>query len=303
MKFKDAYNEYALYLKKRYKKQTFDTWQYNFCCNILSFFENYSIENITIKDIINWQDFILDKNFCNNHNKNLFGMLKKFFHYCYIYYGFDETIFLRVEPFPHKVEIKKHNTYTLKEFNQFISCVDELIYKHFFSLMFFCGTRPGEAMALTFNDIKGNYISINKTIDEHGNRSIGLPKTDSSIRIIEVDDTLKNDLLELKKYYKNTYSSFNDNFFIFGGIKPLSSTTINRRKKKACERANLHSIKLHEFRHSHATLLKDEGIDTHIVSKRLGHSKTSTTIDIYQHCNKEQEKRVLNTLNSLRTLI
>lgn len=142
-------------------------------------------------------------------------MLKKFFHYCYIYYAFDETIFLKVEPFPHKVEIKKHNTYTLEEFNQFISCIDELIYKQFFSLMFFCGTRPGEVMALTFNDIKGNYIFI------------GLPKTDSFIRTIEIDNTLKKDLLELKKYYKKTYPSFNDDFFVFGGIKPLSTTSIN----------------------------------------------------------------------------
>ena len=167
--------------------------------------------------------------------------------------------------------------------------------------MFYCGTRPGEAMALKFNDIKENKISITKTIDEHGNREVGLPKTDSSIREIVIDDVLKNDLLNLKKIYQKKYNYFNDNFYIFGGIKPLASTTINRYKLKACEKAKIYPIKLHEFRHSHATLLKDLGIDLHIVSKRLGHCKPSTTLNIYQHCNKEREKRVLNTLNSLRT--
>ena len=297
----NIYDEYLLYLKKRYKKQTFNNWTYNFNANILSFFKNYNLNDIDVKTIIDWKNFILEKNFKNNHNKNLFGMLKKFFHYCYIYYGFDETIFLKVECFPHKIEVKKHNYYTLEEFNLFISCVEEEVYKQFFCLMFYCGTRPGEAMALKFNDIKENKISITKTIDEHGNREVGLPKTDSSIREIVIDDVLKNDLLNLKKIYQKKYNYFNDNFYIFGGIKPLASTTINRYKLKACEKAKIYPIKLHEFRHSHATLLKDLGIDLHIVSKRLGHCKPSTTLNIYQHCNKEREKRVLNTLNSLRT--
>ncbi len=301
MQISNIYDEYLLYLKKRYKNQTFNNWSYNFKANILSFFKNYNLDNIDVKDIIDWENYILDKNFSNNHNKNLYGMLKKFFHYCYIYYGFDETIFLKVDCFPHKVEFKKYNYYTLSEFNQFISFVDDEIYKQFFCLMFYCGTRPGEAMALKFSDIKDNIILINKTIDEHGKREIGLPKTDSSIREIIIDDILKNDLQNLSKIYKEKYNDFNDDFYLFGGIKPLSCTTINRRKIKACEKANIFPIKLHEFRHSHATLLKDKGIDLHIISKRLGHCNTSTTLNIYQHCNKEQEKRVLNTLNSLRT--
>lgn len=69
---------------------------------------------------------------------------------------------------------------------------------------------------------------------------------------------------------------------------------------KACSKANIRTITLHQFRHSHATLLVNEGIPINDVSKRLGHSKISTTLDIYVHCNLEQEKRVLSTLNSLR---
>jgi integrase len=88
--------------------------------------------------------------------------------------------------------------------------------------------------------------------------------------------------------------------FIFGGIKPLSPTTINRRKLEACEKANIRPITLHQFRHSHATLLLQKGIMINEVSRRLGHSKTSTTLDIYSHTDLTQEKRVLNTLNSLR---
>lgn len=48
--------------------------------------------------------------------------------------------------------------------------------------MFFTGTRLGEAIALKFSDLQGDYIYITKTISEHGNREIGTPKTLSSIK-------------------------------------------------------------------------------------------------------------------------
>jgi len=202
-----------------------------------------------------------------------------------------------------KIEKKKKDFYTLNEFNQFIKHLDNNIYKQFFNLMFFCGTRPGEAMALKFSDLNDNVISIIKTIDEHGKRKIDTPKTSSSIRDITIDDKLKNDLLELKNYYTKKYNNINYDYFIFGGMKPLSATTINRYKKEACKKADIRPITLHQFRHSHATLLLNQNIDIHVISKRLGHSKVSTTLDIYTHASLEQEKKVSETLNSLRTCI
>lgn len=187
----------------------------------------------------------------------------------------------------------------MDEFNKFIKCVDEEVYKQFFNLMFFTGVRPGEAMALKFKDLNNGYINISKTIESHGKRLISTPKTYSSKRSIKIDKLLEYDLLRLKKLYSNR-STLNDDLFIFGGTKPLSPTTINRYKTMACEKANIRPITLHQFRHSHATLLLQKGIVINEVSRRLGHSKVSTTLDIYTHTDLTQEKRVLDTLNSLR---
>ena len=104
----------------------------------------------------------------------------------------------------------------------------------------------------------------------------------------------------MKRYYDSIYDSEALDYFIFGGKKPLSPTTINRYKLQACEKANLRSITLHQFRHSHATLLYGKGFDIHIIQSRLGHSKASTTLNIYTHCNLYQEKRVQCTLNRMR---
>lgn len=136
-------------------------------------------------------------------------------------------------------------------------------------------------------------------MNEHGKREISTPKTVSSIRKIRIDKKLEKDLLNLKNIYKKKYP-INDDLFIFGGEKPLSPTTINRYKQKACDKSGVRPITLHQFRHSHATLLLDKGIMINEVSRRLGHSKTSTTLDIYSHTDLTQEKRVLDTLNSLR---
>ncbi|MGM9877006.1 MAG: tyrosine-type recombinase/integrase [Bacilli bacterium] len=80
----------------------------------------------------------------------------------------------------------------------------------------------------------------------------------------------------------------------------ITPSTINRRKIDACNRANLRPITLHQFRHSHTTLLLNNGIIINEISKRLGHSNPSITLNVYTHTDLSQEKRVLNTLNSLR---
>jgi len=292
MLFEEAYNEYLIFANRQQKKQSYKVLTYNFKANILSYFKDYKLDLIKTDDILKWQDFIISKNFCNNHNKNLYSMLNSFFEFCHIKYNFDLSILYGVFPFPLKVETKKEDYYTLKEFQRFIRFVDNPIYKTFFEFMFYCGTRPGEAMALKFSDIVDNYVVINKTIDSHGKREIGTPKTLSSNRKILIDNYLKKNLLSLKSLYcDDTFD-----LFIFGGIKPLSPTTINRYKIKACNKANLRPITLHQFRHSHATYLLNNSVDIHLIRDRLGHSNVFTTLNVYTHCKTGEEKRVARLL-------
>ena len=298
-RFLDVYSDYLAYARKKQKNQSFTVMKYKFDLHILPFFESMNLEEITSKTIIEWEDFILSKQFSNNQNRSLYYFLSGFFEYCRVFYHFDKTIISNVGCFKKKYEEDKHDFYNIKEFKQFIKYVDDEIYKQFFNLMFFTGLRPGEAMALKFKDLSDGYINISKTLNSHGKREISTPKTFSSNRVIRIDKVLERDLLALKKLYKGQ-CAFKEDLFLFGGMKPLSPTTINRRKEKACQMAKIRPITLHQFRHSHATLLLQRGIMINEVSKRLGHSKASTTLDIYSHTDLTQEKRVLNTLNSIR---
>lgn len=299
IQFSCAYEEYVMYAKKDLKASSFKTIISRFEHYILPYFKDYSLQDITSKIILEWEDCILLNNFSNEYNTGIYYALSGFFNFCRKHYGFDKTIIENVGCFKKKYEEKKSKVFTIDEFKLFIKYVEDPIYKQFFTFLFFTGVRKGEAMALKFSDLNNSYIAITKTMDSHGKREITTPKTKSSIRTIVIDRTLNKDLLKLERMYQEKYNRIDD-FYIFGGIKPISSTTADRKKLEACKKANLQPITLHQFRHSHATYLLNKKMNINEVSRRLGHSKTSTTLDIYTHTDLEQEKRVLHTLNSAR---
>jgi len=113
MSFKEAYENYLIFASKQQKKQSFDCLTYNFNANILSYFDNYDLFDITLSDIESWQDFILKKNFSNNYNKRLLSMFKSFLSFCVKRYKFDYSIFNNISSFPLKYESKKSDFYTL----------------------------------------------------------------------------------------------------------------------------------------------------------------------------------------------
>lgn len=305
LKFEDAYFQYLEYIENRMKIQSIKDLKEKFENKIIPFFKNYNIYEIKEIDYIKWQNEIEKFNYSNNYKENLHYIFSGFFNYCILYHNLSYNIAQRVGNFKMKNEKLKFDFYTIKEFKQFIKYVDNNIYKQFFIFMFFTGTRPGEAMALKFSDLNNRTISINKTISEHsinGKRIIDTPKNISSVREIYLDKKLYKELLKLKKEYEKENNNKNYDYFIFGGLKPLAPTSINRHKKKACQKANIRQITIHQFRHSHASLLYKNNIPIKAIKERLGHSSINTTMNIYVHLDNTQKKKVQRTLSIIRLL-
>lgn len=294
MSFEKAYNEYLIYASKRHKKQSFDTIRQDFSKHILPYFSGRYIKEITKLDIIDWQNKILDLNYSNNFNSKLYSIFNNFIKYCICYSYIDKNIISQVGPFKKKIEIKKHTTYTINQFRKFRLYLNNFVIKQFFNFMYFYGTRPSEAMALRFVDLKYNYIYIRHSIHRKGKRKLDTPKNQSSIRIIKINLLMLFRIYLLKKFYIKKYGSFSIDYFIFGGKKPLAPTTIDRYKKYAYTKANLPSITEHEFRHSYATRRIHKNVPIDIVSRSMGHSKISTTLDIYLHQEKNTTSVFLN---------
>lgn len=236
-----------------------------------------------------------------------------FYNYCLLFYGIEygitKNIPQMVGNFSDKDYIPKEmNYWTIEEYRQFNGVVNELIYKILFQFLYFTGCRLGEALALTFDDFNSDtkYISITKTLSKesiNGKRIINTPKTKKSIRKILIDDKLVNDIKELREYYSTYYPDFNNNYYIFGGNKPLSPTTIERKKNNWCIESGVKQIRIHDFRHSHATILVNSDLPIKAISERLGHGDVAFTINTYVHTNSEDEKRVIRTLSSLHSLV
>ena len=138
-------------------------------------------------------------------------------------------------------------------------------------------------MALRFRDLKGKNIYINKNIERRGKRSLDTPKNQSSVRKFKISIFERYRIYRLRNYYIKKYSDCSEDYYIFGGIKPISTTTADRYKEKACTKAKLHVITQHEFRHSYATRTIGKGKPINKVSKIMGHSSPSITLDVYTH--------------------
>lgn len=131
---------------------------------------------------------------------------------------------------------------TLDEFNQFISVIDDILWKTFFIFAFYTGCRKGEIIALTWNDIdfNKNEIYINKTLYDNIKSEFTITSTkNNKNRKIKMSKKLKESLLNYKKE-KQKIIDFKNNWYVFGDIVHLPNTTINRYKHKYFELSSIH---------------------------------------------------------------
>lgn len=156
------------------------------------------------------------------------------------------------------------------------------------------GMREGEISALRWKDVdlknKKIYIQSSMQINTEGEDiSLKRPKTKASKRnIYLMDMTVK--ILEEYKLKQELYKAIwgeehSEEGFICtkdNGI-PLSPQYVSKRFATLVKRYNLPVIRFHDLRHTHASLLFQQKVDVKIISERLGHSRVSTTQDIYIH--------------------
>lgn len=298
-------NQYFDYLEIKSKPQTLRTVKSRCKNYILSFFEQKKVSDITRLDILQWQQYILNKNFSFRYNRCLYSTLTSIFNFGCLFYDLEKNVAKEVGNFNNINDTSNSNIdfWTLEEYQKFSKVVDDQVYKVLFDFLYFTGCRIGEVLALNFKDFENETVLINKTITKefyNGKRLITTPKTKKSIRKIKLDSYLCSQINGLREHYITTFQNYNDEFFIFGGNKPLAPTTITKKKNKYCKLANVKQIRIHDFRHSHATLLLHEQMPILAISTRLGHSNHATTLNTYSHVMKEDEIKVINTLNNLR---
>lgn len=168
-------------------------------------------------------------------------------------------------------------------------------YIDLYRFLYWTGLRIGEALALQWSDIDGDYINITKSWSLHL-RITTTPKTKTSVRRIKLLDTTKT-LLQAKKERDSTRYGFNEDSLIFGTYKHLGETAVRSHFKTMCERLNITGMTLHDFRHSHASIMLSMGCSITVVSARLGHASIKMTFDRYVKMLPTDEEQAIDMIN------
>ena len=143
-----------------------------------------------------------------------------------------------------------------------------------------------------------HFINIIIQITQRNNRvkfEFSNTKTRDSKRIVPITKVLLNDLKMLYEQDKKEYYGFNDDFFAVSDTKPIADSNIS----KLANLAGLKVIRIHDFRHSCAALLINNGANVTLVAKFLGHTKIEETLNTYSHMFSTALDNVVNIIDSL----
>lgn len=300
--FKDVYQEYIEYKSKLVKLQTLN--KIKELSKYLQPIMNIKVNDLDLATYNKFNLYVDKEGYSVNHKNKILNLLKSLVNYSHKYYNTSDTILTFIENYKEVNPFKKEmQFFTYEEFLKFESVIDEFNYKTFFEVLYYLGLRQGEACSLTWSDIDFNKseVSINKTITTKLKGqlyTISSPKTKKSNRVLPIPKKLLESLKTMKlnakkkKYFKETW-------FVFGDELPFRETTIQVRKNKYCRLAGVKQIRIHDFRHSCASFLIQNGASIVLVSKYLGHSKISITLDTYTHLYENELKKVSNLIDTL----
>lgn len=299
---KQAYYEYSSNKKQNFKPQTIIKENYMF--EHLSCIYDNKVNSINLTTYKRFKNYLDSLNFTPSYKNKILGVLRRVLEYSHRYYNTSTALIPYIENYKYVNQFKKEmDFYTLQEYKLFSSKLDRLEWKTFFDILFYLGLRQGEVQALTWNDIDftKNVINVNKTLTTKikGEKwSISTPKTRNSIRILPLP---KNVLNELKTMYNQAlkFKFYKPTLFVFGMVKPFTESNIQRIKNTTCEKVGLRKIRIHDFRHSCASLLIHSGASIQLVSKYLGHSNITITLNTYTHLYQNELVNITDKLNNL----
>lgn len=266
---------------------------YNVTCKtkIIPYFKEKLVTQVKPIDIKRFQDHLLDKNLGKGTINLARVLLKQVFNLAILSEHIKLNPIKMVDmPQMQKTKVKQ-KPLTLDEIDLILNNTKGAV-RNFLGISFFTGARSGEILALKWEDIDfiTDTISINKTIAEG---YINSPKTESSARDIEM-------LPEAKKFLKAQQMETGlKKGFVFLNKKDEyygSNSHFYSHFQKVLEHLGLEKRSLHSTRHTFASMMLNNNIDSLWVSKTLGHENLNITLGIYTHYMPKKKKMVIGFL-------
>jgi integrase len=177
------------------------------------------------------------------------------------------------------------------EVTRFLEAARDSRYYALFHTALFTGMRRSELLALQWRDIDFHQISVNRSLHQlrDGSYVFTQPKSVKSRRTIALSPSCVLTLSEHKEDQRGIRAMLglplrdDDLVFATHDGKPLRPNTVSRAWAALATHTGLRTIRLHDARHTHASLMLKQGVHPKIVQERLGHSSIQVTLDTYSH--------------------
>ena len=297
MTFEAFVELYKRDLKERLKLNTWVMKTSVIDQKILPYFKNRKISEIKAADIIAWQNVMLTwkdergNGYSPTYLKTIHNQCSAIFNHAVRYYELKSNPAAKAGNMG-KEKSKEMLFWTKSEYQKFSDAMmDKPISFYAFEILYWCGLRLGELLALTAADFDfdKSTVRINKSYQRIGGEDIVTdPKTAKSIRTVQMPDFLAE---EIKDYIKSLYGMGNDE-----RIFPISKNYLHREMSRGCKATGVKRIRIHDLRHSHVSLLIEMGFSAVAIADRAGHESIDITYR-YAHLFPTTQQEIANKLS------
>ena len=286
--------------RPRLKESTWQTKANIIQGKLIPVFGKRIISEIGTKDIIAWQNELLayrdekKSPYSNTYLKTVHNQMVSILNHAVRHYGLRSNPASQVGCIGSK-EREEMNFWTKEEYMKFAEAImDKPMSYYAFEMLYWCGIREGEMLALTPADFnfEKRTVRINKTYQRiHGKDLITSPKTKKSVRTVEMPEFLSE---EMQDYLKSLYKvQKNDRIF------PITKSYLHHEMDRGAKEAGVKRIRIHDLRHSHISLLIDMGFSAVAIADRVGHESIDITYR-YAHLFPSRQVDMAKKLNNER---
>ena len=293
MTFQNLYELYMEDVTARLKQSTILTKKQIYENHILPFFSKKPINEIKASDVRKWQNQLINSSngYSQTYLKTINNQLSCIINYAKRFYDLNTNPCGQAGSIG-QTKAEEMNYWTYDEFITFREGIaDKPLSYICFQMLYWTGMREGELLALTTSDINfsAKEIHITKTFQRlKGQDIITSPKTRKSKRKVLIPDFLCREL----QCYIDTYYIPD----IMERLFPVTKHFLAHEMKRGCAKTGVKRIRIHDIRHSHASLLINQGCDALLLADRLGHEKVSTTLNIYSHLFPHKQQELVSNL-------
>ena len=300
MTFEAFFELYEKDVRPRLKENTWLSKEHIVRSKILPYFGDRIISEITNKDIIAWQNELLafrnerKKPYSQTYLKTVHNQLSAIFNHAVRHYDLRSNPAAKAGSMGDK-DGGNINFWTKEEYLRFADeMMDKPVSYYAFEMLYWCGIREGELLALTAGDFdfESGTVKISKSYQRlKGKDVITTPKTKKSNRTIKMPPFLCD---EMQDYLKMQYGlKKKDRIF------PISKSYLHHEMDRGSSAAGLKRIRIHDLRHSHVSLLIDMGFTPVAIADRLGHESIEITLR-YAHLFPSKQTEMIEKLEKER---